>query len=353
LIDDEQVVERLRRAHDAEPAPQIDPAAALRAGWRWRRRRSVARWSGVAAASVVALSLGGGLAGGWDPFRDGTVEPATEETPEYVAATVLDAYGGVPAGVPDLSGQDGARVSPEEGQVVDLEARTVTLWTGGSYSCPTLPKAIRGHGGTIEIIVGLPDGVDSCTADFSVSTYVVALPSGYDPDGVPVIRVINELAAADADDLPTVMPPRDASACLPALTVCAMDRWLNEMLTAAGVQPPDGASSLLNVTKLVQVGEGEIYWRLFSLDRALERLPMRVLRTNDVGAVVVEHGTEAGGDYAAAEFTCGGFRIEATPGYATDADLLARTVDAVAATITQCPADLDELVARYPDLSPP
>ena len=354
MIDDEQVVERLRRAHAAEHAPQIDPAAALRAGRRWRSQRRAARWAGVAGASVVVLGLGAGLAAGWDPLPDASVAPAVEQSPtpqssEFVAATVLDVYDGVPAGAPDPWGFDG--VGTRGGHTVDLEAGTVTLWTGGSSGCPTLPKAIRGDGGTLEIIVGIPDGVQGCFADARVSTYVVALPSAYSPGEVPTVHVINQLNAEDADDLPTVMPPRDASACLPALTVCAMERWLDDMLTAAGIEPPATISHSLDVMEEVQVGEGSIVWRLFPLDRAAERLPLVVERTSDVGAVVVEHGTV--GDDPEAHVTCGGFRIEAVRGYATDAAFLAQSVDAVAATITECPADLDELVARYPDLSPP
>ena len=352
MIDDEQVVQRLRQAYAAEAAPQINPATALRAGRRWRRRRQVARWSGVAVASVVGLGLGAGLVGGWGPSHDQTVAPATEEMPEFVAPTVLDAYDGVPAGVPDSWGPNG-RFDPGEGQtVIDLETRTVTLWTSGSSGCPTPPKAIRGYGDTVEIVVGMPDGITDCRANLAWVTYVIAFPSDFAPGAVSTVDVIHQQMEADADRVPAVMPPRGASPCLPALTVCAMNRWLNEMLTAAGLQSPASGSDVsVNAGALVQVGGGEIAWRLFPLSQPDQQLPMTVLRTNDVGAVVVEHGTQS--DNPEAEFTCGGFRIEAQPGYATDADLLAQTVDAVAATITECPADLDELIARYPDLSPP
>lgn len=347
MIDDEQVVERLRRAHAAESAPQVDATRVLRAGRRSRRRRRVTRWSGVAAASVLTLGVGAGLAGGWSPFRETTVETVSQEVPEFVAATVLDAYYGVPAGAPS-SYEEGDRAGDEA--LIDLETRTVTLWTDGSGSCPTLPKAIRAQGDTIEIVVGTPDGVVACTADSVTSTYVVALPSGSVADEDTTVDFIFQLSAEDADDLPTVMPPRDASTCLPALTVCAMNRWLDDMLTAAGLQPPDYVSTSLRAGTSVQVEGAEIWWRLFPHDRAVERTPLAVHRTTDVGAVVVEHGTIS--DNREAQFTCGGFRIEASPGHAMTADLLAETVDTVAATIDTCPANLDELLTRYPDLSP-
>ena len=351
MIDDEAVVERLRRAHAVEPAPKVDPVVALRAGRRWRRRRTVTRWSGVAAASAGALAFGAGLAGGWGWSPDRAVDPVTEDVPAFTAVTVLDAYAGVPEGVPDPFGGDADDAS-EVGPWVDLEAGTVTLWTGGSYSCPTWPKAIRGYSDTVEIVVGLPDGVDPCTADFRATTYVVALPSGYAPDVPPTVRVISQGPDGVGAGVPTDLPADDATGCRPALTVCAMNRWLDDMLTAAGYEPLGYVSDPLAGGDAVRVG-GELIWlTLAPPERARGRMPMQVQGTNDVGAVVVEHGTDFAGDTPAAAFTCGGIRIQLSSDPTMPADVLAQAADAIAATISQCPADLDELLASYPDLSP-
>jgi len=351
VIDDEDVVERLRRAHDVAPVAPIDPGVVLRAGRRWRRRRAGARWAGLASASVGAAVLAVGLAVGWLPLPDREVTPAAGD---FVPVTVLDTYAGVPVGVPDpWFGDDGAAwqdVPP----LVNLQDGSVTLWTGGSFSCPTAPRAIRAEGRVLEVVVGRPHPDGPCTMDFRITTYVVAFPVGYAPDGEPTVRVIDADSPRDArGDLPDPMPSSDGgpAACRPALTVCAMNRWLADMLIAAGYDPLGEHLDAVAGSEYVDVEGGHIRWSLYPVERAPGRAPMQVEWTLDTGEVVVEHGTRTSGVTPTAEFTCGGFRIEAEPsGPGVPARIVTQISDAAASTITDCPANLDELLARYPDL---
>ncbi|MBT0994162.1 hypothetical protein KIN34_07675 [Cellulomonas sp. DKR-3] len=75
--------------------------------------------------------------------------------------------------------------------VVDLAARTVTLRTGGSTSCPYLPKRIRIEGDVIQIVTGVAEG-DACTLDVKSFTYVVAIPEEFSPRGEPTVEVFSD-----------------------------------------------------------------------------------------------------------------------------------------------------------------
>lgn len=352
MSDNDQMAERLRRAHAAEPAPVLDPAGMLRAGRGARRRKTVARWSGVAAAGACALVLGVGMSGGWGRTPDRVAEPDPAETPSFTAATVLDAYGGYPKGASDPfdrppEGDTGFIRGPES--AVDPGAGTVTLWTGGSYSCPNWPKAIRGYGDTIDIVVGLPDGVPGCTADFRVTTYVVELPPGYAPRGEPVVNVLSQ-GPGGTGGVPTDLPADDAGGCRPALTVCAMNRWLDDMLRAAGLEPLGDTYDPLTGGDTVLISGDHVSATLGPPEHE-GRIPIEVSRTTNVGPVVVQHGTSSDGVVPAAVLTCGGFVIRLDgSAWLPPADIFAQTAESIAATITECPADLDELVAMYPDL---
>lgn len=349
MIDDEQLAERLRRAHAAEQAPALDPARMLRAGQQARRRRTAARWSGVAATCAGTLVVAAGLAGGWGRTPDQVAEPVPGETPSFMAVTVLDAYEGVPEGVAHPFGAaNGVETFEADPPLVDLAAGTVTLWTGGSYSCPTWPKAIRAFDDTIDIVVGLPDGVRVCTADAGVDTYVVELPPGYAPDGTPTVRVLHQ-GPGWSDEVPRDLPADDAGGCRPALTVCAMYRWLDDILDAAGLDPVSDVYGRMTAGDDFLVGEDRVGVTLSPPERE-RRVPIEVSRTTDIGPVVVEHGTAVDGVVPAAVLTCGGFMIRLEGSAWMSADVFAQTAESIAATITECPADLDALVALHRDL---
>ncbi|WP_250443658.1 hypothetical protein [Actinotalea sp. C106] len=221
-----------------------------------------------------------------------------------------------------------------------------------------MPQAIRGHDGLVEIVVGTPEGVGGCTYDHRVTTYVVALPEGHVLEEQPTVEIIDD--RFDENGTAREFPPSVTGhpGCQPAVTVCAMNQWLDDMLVAGGYEPLGQEHDVLAGTESIQTDHGYIGWRVDPRGRALDRASVEVRSTSDVGAVVVEHGAyhwqgESPDGRAAAAFTCGGFRIELTPDEEVPADGLAKTADTVAATIVECPADLDALVERYPDLAQP
>ncbi len=353
MVDDDRLVERLRRAHGAQEVPVPDAVAVLHSGWRARRRRAVARWSGAAAACAGAVVLAVGLAGGWDGTPNRSAAPSPEETSPFLPVTVLDAYGGVPGGVADPFGDpDDVEAFRARRPLVDLAAGTVTLWTGGSSSCPTWPKAIRAVGDVIEIVVGLPDDVtDGCTADWGYTTYVVDLPPGYTPEGVPAVRELSQAPGpGGAADLVTEVPPDDAGGCRPALTACAMARWLDDVLSAAGLDATGDAHSGPDLAygEFV-VGTDRVNVTLGRAGRD-GRAPIDVTRTTEVGPVRVEHGALIDGVVPTAVLSCGGFRIRLNGAVGMPAEALAQTAETIAGAVAQCPADLDQLLAAYPDL---
>lgn len=340
-MNEDAVVERLRRAHDAEAVAPLDAAALVRAGRRWRRRRAVARWGGTTAVVVLALAVG---VTSWDRWS-----PVTEPAPPATAEALGEFETPVVVETAPFARPEGLAGPTFEEPAVDLVGRTVTLTTGGSLTCPNVPQGIRAGGSTVEVVVGHPPGTQSCTADLRVMTYVVAFPAGYEPATPPTVRVVH--LAPDDDWTPPAAS--GAAACRPALTVCAMNRWLDEILVAGGLEPLGYEYDDVAGSEYVDVGGQHLGWRTFPLARPEGRLEMLVDRTVDHGAVVAEHGRDPSGAYPAAEFTCGGFRVVSAPSPQIPADVLAATVDAVAEAITECPADLDDLLARYPDLAAP
>jgi hypothetical protein len=129
------------------------------------------RWVPFALAGlavvVIALGLvwwvGPGFSG-----DDGQVE-------------VLDQYDGPPTGVtPDASGQGAVVVGDE-----------VHVYTSGSSTCPLLPTNVEVDGTDLLVTVGVEDEDAPCTADYVVTTSVIAVPDGVDPADVSSVSVVN------------------------------------------------------------------------------------------------------------------------------------------------------------------
>jgi len=85
------------------------------------------------------------------------------------APVVLETRAGLPAGVDaDLAGG-------EPGWVLDPAARRVEIYTAGSSSCPTVPRAVDVEGSVMTVTLA-PVSAAACTDDFAYTTAVVAVP---------------------------------------------------------------------------------------------------------------------------------------------------------------------------------
>ena len=85
------------------------------------------------------------------------------------APVVLETRPGLPDGV------EADAVGGEPGWVLDEAARRIEIYTAGSSSCPTVPRAVDVAGSLVTVRLAPVTGA-ACTDDFVYTTTVVAVP---------------------------------------------------------------------------------------------------------------------------------------------------------------------------------
>jgi len=283
------------------------------------------------------------------------VREEPEGTLEEVA--VLDSYDGYPDAAP------GAGVDYYFGAVVRPEAGTIEVYTTGSSSCPTPPTAVTVRDGTVVVHLGdgePPEPDRGCTDDLAPHTYVIAIPDGVAADPTPPVelrwRDSGEVVAGQVPDVAPV--PDDDVFCMADQTdeVCALNLWLDELLVGAGFETSFWDSQSFNGARAIVVdGVADIWVEAFPAGATSEVFPLEFERETSarVGVVEVEHGTfEGASGGPGGQFTCGGVWVRLI-GSAVPAETAIEAVDAVAAQVDTCPADIEELVTRYADVMNP
>ena len=279
------------------------------------------------------------------------LSPGDRDDADGWPAEIVDARGGLP---------DHVEAGPTDwvfGADADPAARTFRVWTTGTWGCPNPPTQIElGDDGTVVIYLGTEEIVSGyCNDDVEHTTYVVAFPDGYAPAAVPTITVVNRRATATPDD------PSGAvwdDPCDQGVTdqVCALNLWLDELLVGAGFTTALWDSAAFNGSRAIAVGGVIRMWaEAFPAGGTSEVFPLEFERetTARVGAVDVEHGTFEGANGGpGGQFTCGGVWVRLI-GTVVPADVAAAALDDLAAQITTCPVDVDELVTRYADVMNP
>lgn len=273
------------------------------------------------------------------------------EVDGLVRARIVDQWQGLP---------DHVQAGPEDwvfGADADLAARTFRVWTTGTWGCPNPPTAIEvGAEGSVVIYLGTEEIVSGyCNETVDQITYVVAFPDDFAPTAVPTITVVNRRATATPGD------PSGAvwdDPCEPGQTdeVCALNLWLDELLVGAGFTTSFWDSYPFNGSRSIVIdGVADIWAEAFPAGATSEVFPLEFVpeRSARVGIVDVEYGTfEGNSGGPGGQFTCGGVwvRLGSAVVPAEDAEA---ALDALAAQVTTCPADVDELVAHYADVMNP
>lgn len=240
-------------------------------------------------------------------------------------AEVLESY----VGLPEQAMEEGwpGDVPPGEATFLSSGDATVTISLPGSGDCAQLPVATELSGRTLTIV--LREAPTACGTDGTHTTYVLALPD-------------------DAPAEPTLTTRLEAS--LDARYV-ALRAWLADVVEQAGLPmipyPSDDSGRYAVIAVWPREPVAVVAELADEVDVAAAIVPDGAV---EVGPVTVETGVDPEGA-AAGRFACGGLELSFigrndTPEAAADVEAVAR---ALAGLAGRCPADVDELLAAYPE----